>query len=935
MARQPAEPSGAMIEAAAGVQSLEALAGILRDLRRRHARTQRDSSLTYRELAERTGWSQAAIAEYFTARTLPPTDRFDALLEVLGASPRELRALAEARDRVEENQRRAKGRRPRGTASFAGDPGPSPGQNAGQSPVRAGTMRQLPADTALFTGRGGELGQLLALAERAQAGTAPGTAVITAVDGMGGVGKTALAIHAGHRLAERFPDGQLFLDLYGFADERPPCEPGEALAALLGALGVAPGLLPAHVDARAALYRDRLAGTRTLVILDNAFDEEQVRALLPASTGCLVLVTSRRRLKALDDAVPLPLGVLDLEEAVALLRQAARAGAEPALDARWEQVAEMCGRLPLALMIAGSLLRTGGRAWNLERLIDRLAPRRPGAELAGYTDETRSLTAVFDLSLRSLPEGEQELFRRLGLTPAAEIDAYAAAALLDADLDTAERRLERLAAHSLLIDVSPGRYRVHDLLYAHARARALAIDPPSERDAAIERLLHYWGYTAQSASRFVADTGRPAPAGRAPAESPAFADAAAARTWLRTERGNLDGAFDFARDRAGHTLALAAGLAEILRIDGPWTRALEIHRIAAEVARDAGRRADHATALADLGRVRHLTGDYPGAVDAHDQALQIRRALGDRLGEAYSLSGLGAAERATGVYTEALDAYLQALQIHRALGNRPGEAYALIDVGRIRQAIGDFPDAADAHGRALEIHRALGDRDGEAYALYALGRLRYAIGDYPAAVDAHHRALEIHRGLGNRLGEGNVLTELGRVRHATGDYGEAGDALTRALGIYRALGNRLGEAQALTELGRVRHATGDYDEAGDALILAMETYQVIGDRGDEAVAINYYAATLAATGRPAEALELYRQALAAHRELRKPDDEAASLEGIAEHHLAGGDTPGGTEYLYQALEIYERLGVAPDALRIRARLRGLESGPGELPGERR
>jgi DNA-binding SARP family transcriptional activator len=800
---------------------------------------------------------------------------------------------------------------------LAADPALAP------NPERTRKARQLPADTALFTGRTRELRRLMEAAEHARAGLAPGAVVITAIDGMGGVGKTALAIHAGHRLAEHFPDGQLFLDLYGFAEDRPPREPDEALAVLLAALGVPPEQLPAQVDARAALYRERLADTRTLVILDNAFDESQVRALLPAGAGCLVLVTSRRRLKALDDATPLTLGPLDRDEAVTLLRHGSRALAEPTPDARWEQVAELCGRLPLALLIAGALLRVGGRAWNLERLIDRFTRRPPGRELAGYADDTRNLTTVFDLSLRTLPEGERTLFHYLGLSPAVEIDAYAAAALLDADLDTAERRLERLADHSLLIGVSPGRYRIHDLVHAHARASGLTSVPQSEHDAAIGRLLSYWVHTAQTASALMTGMRTQAPKEPIPTASPELGDDEAARAWLRTERGNLDAAFDHVQGRNRHTIALAAGLAAILRIDGPWTRALEIHRIAVDAAEHAGHPADHAAALADLGWARQLVGDFSGATEVHTRALELHRELGDLLGEANALSNLGMAMRGTGNYPGAADLYARSLELHQALGNRTGEADALIELGRLRQAIGDYAGAAEGASRALRIHRSLGDRNGEAQALFALGRVRYATGDFAEAAEAHTQALRIRRDGGNRLGEANALTELGRVRHATEDFIEAEHALTQALELYRVLGNRLGEAQALTELGRVRHTRGEHDQAGTTLTQAIEIYREIGDLGDEAVAMNYHAAVLAATGRRGRALALYRQALALHRELRKADDEAFSLEGIAEHYFATDDPVTGTEYLCQALEIYRRLGAAPDTARLETRLREL------------
>jgi hypothetical protein len=338
-------------------------------------------------------------------------------------------------------------------------------------------LRQLPADTALFTGRDDELDRLLALVERARSEGTPGTVVISAIDGMGGIGKTALAIRAAHRLAGRFPDGQLFIDLYGFTQGSDPHDPSDALVTLLSSLGVSPGRIPADLDARAALYRDRLAGSRTLILLDNAASEAQVRPLLPAAHTCLVLVTSRRRLKALDDALPLPLDVLAPGEAVALLRKAARLDDRPQDEPLLARVAELCGHLPLALLIAGALLRTGGNAWNLPVLIDRLAARQPGCELAGYTDEFRSVEAVFDLSYRNLPADQQLLFRRLGLLPGPEIDAHAAAALLATDLDNAGRLLQRLADHSLLAGARPGRYRLHDLVRAHARTVVVTLDP--------------------------------------------------------------------------------------------------------------------------------------------------------------------------------------------------------------------------------------------------------------------------------------------------------------------------------------------------------------------------------------------------------------------------------------------------------------------------
>jgi nucleoside phosphorylase/tetratricopeptide (TPR) repeat protein len=822
-------------------------------------------------------------------------------------------------------------------------------------------LRQLPADTALFTGRNDELDRLLALTEHAGYGDSPGTVVVCALEGMGGIGKTALAIRAAHRLAGRFPDGQLFIDLYGFTQGTAPRAPGDALATLLSSLGVPPGQIPADLDARAAFYRDRLAGTRTLILLDNAADEAQVRPLLPAADGCLVLITSRRRLKALDDALPVALDVLAPEEAVALLHKAARLDDRPRDEVLLARAAELCGRLPLALLIAGALLRTGGRAWNLPVLIDHLTARRPGRELAGYGDEARSLQAVFDLSYRTLSEEQRLLFRRLGLLPGPEIDAYAAAALLETDVDEADRLLHRLADHSLLAGAAPGRYRLHDLVRAHACSLAVTLDRGAERQAAQGRLLHYYAHTAQCASAPIARLPRPAPHGPAPA-APDLSDPQAARCWLRTEHPNLQAAHIHAnaQDLEGHAIALAAGLAEILQTDGPWTRALEIHEAAAEAAARRQQPTAHAAAMTDLGRMRFQTGEYPGAADALTSAVEVSHQTGDRLGEANALINLGRVRYHTGDIPKAADAFaraleiycrigdrlgeanaltdlgyvqhlaggdardgdsiLRALEIFRRLGNRLGEANALNDLGRVRYLSGDYPGATNAFTRALEISRQLGDRRGEANALNHLGRVRYRTGDYPEAMDADVQALEISRQLGNRLGEANALINLGRLWHATKDYSVAADALARALGIYRRIGARIGESGALNYLGQLRHATGDLPGAAHALAQALEMYRQIGDRTDECWVLTHYATTIAASGNRPRALALYQQALAMNSVLKHPANEALCLVGIGEHHLATGNPAQGIEHLRHALQIYQRIGMRPGIERVTARL---------------
>jgi tetratricopeptide (TPR) repeat protein len=819
--------------------------------------------------------------------------------------------------------------------------------------------RQLPAAPRHFIGRQGELDQLATLAQGSDAPA--GTVVISAIDGMAGIGKTALATHAAHRLVEAHPDGQLFLDLHGHTQGHPPRTAGQALTWLLQALGVPARQIPADEEQAAALYRQHLAGTRTLILLDNAASEAQVRPLLPGTGTCLVLITSRRRLKGLDDAHTLPLDVLPEAEAIALLRAVAGPDRIPADDPLSGEIAGLCGYLPLALRIAAALLRHRS-AWSLQHLAAQL--RDQHHRISALSDGERELAGVFDLSYTHLDVQQRTLFRRLGLIPGPDADAYAAAALMEVGPASATGLLENLVDHNLLSEHAPGRFRLHDLMRIHARSLA-GTDPAADREAALDRLLHFYAYPAQSVSLLIARHPRQPLDGAVPAHVPAMPDPEAARKWLRTERPNLEAAFTHARTRGLdlRAIALAAGLAEIMQADGPWTHALEFHQAAAQAADRLGDLPAHATALNDSGHVLQSIGDLAGSTKAHTRAreisralrdrlgeanaanqlgsvqyqlgddhgaavehlraLEMYRALGNRLGEANALNHLGCVHESLGAYAEAVEAHTRALEIFRALGNRLGEANTVFDLARAREATGDYAGAADAHTRALETYRALGSRLGEANALACLGVVWCKTGDFGKAADAHTRALETFCALGNRLGEANTLNNIALVWLKTGDHQKAEDALAQALEIFRALGDRLSEATVLSDLGRVWEATGDYARATEAHTRSLEIFRDLGNRSYEATVLNHYAAALAATGQRARALESYLEALAINRELNKPEHEAISLEGIAEHYIATGDIAEGTANLRHALEIYRRLGMNAETEHARSRLASL------------
>ncbi|SEM63409.1 AfsR/SARP family transcriptional regulator [Streptacidiphilus jiangxiensis] len=409
-------------------------------------------------------------------------------------------------------------RRPEAAGSGRrGGPGPDNRRGPGPSP------RQLPPDTGAFTGRSDEVARVVRLAERSGDGARAAVPAVCAIDGMGGVGKTSLALHCAHRLADRYPDGQLCLELHTHSAGVPPRGTAEALGLALSCLGFPPHAIPPGPDARAAAYRAALAGTRTLIVLDDVADEAQVRALLPGSAGCLVLVTSRRRLNGLDEADPLSLESLPAPDAMALFRATAGRELRTAEEALLAETVELCGRLPLAVRIAASLLRHR-RAWRLGDVLAELHTRQ--GDLEAFDDGSRNLAATFELSYRSLTPDQRTLFRRLGLVPGPDIDVHGAAALLAVPPGPVRRGLRELADRHLLAETAPDRFRLHDLLRDYARGRSRAEDDPAVCEAALDGLFDHYERAARAAGHRLrmVPGGEPPEARRSWAGGPEAAD---------------------------------------------------------------------------------------------------------------------------------------------------------------------------------------------------------------------------------------------------------------------------------------------------------------------------------------------------------------------------------------------------------------------------
>ena len=779
-----------------------------------------------------------------------------------------------------------------------------------QPPV---ALRTLPRDTAAFTGRTRELDRLVAAV--CETGTTGGVIGIHAVDGMAGIGKTTFAVHAAHQLAARFPDGLIFLRLHAHTAGQQPVDPAEALATLLLTTGVAPQQIPPGLETRSAAWRGHLAGKKVLLVLDDAAGSDQVRPLLPGSAGCLVLITSRRRLTALE-AAPISLGTLPPGEAADLfVRLAARPGLQPA-DAAVAEVARLCGYLPLAIRLVAAGLRHHP-AWTVTDLAAELATARD--RLAAMQAEDVSVAAAFDLSYQDLTAGLQRLFRRLGLHPGADIDAYAAAALDDTGLQATRRRLGELYHQNLIGEPARGRYRLHDLLRQYAQARA-ADDGPADNQAAIGRLLDYYLHTAATAGQHVA--WRPSIAGSppprpAPALAPELRTAEEAIAWLGTERANLHACAGYAAAHGClvHAVRIPAAMSGFLHTQGHWNEAVTLGQAALTAARTARDRHGQAWTLNQLGVVQMLTGDYPAATASLTRALQLSRDLGDRHGQAWALNQLGVVQWRTGDYPAAAASLTRALQLSRDLGDRHGQAWTLNDLAEAQQRTGNYPAATASLTQALELSRDLGDRRGQAWTLEGLGVVQQRTGDYPAAAASLTRALELFRDLGDRHGQAWTLEGLGVVQRRTGDYPAAAASLTGGLQLFRDLGDRRGQSWALHDLGVVQRRTGDYPAAAASLTRALELFRDLGDRHGQAGASINLGELLVLSSAYREARGYFAQALSIARDINTPVEEARALEGIGRCHVQEGNPGQGAADLQQALAIYRRIG-APEAQRV-------------------
>ncbi|WSA17512.1 tetratricopeptide repeat protein [Streptosporangium subroseum] len=773
----------------------------------------------------------------------------------------------------------------------------------------------LPGDIYTFTGRTMELDQLIS--ERAR----EDVVTVLAIDGMAGVGKTALAVHLAHRLADEYPDGSLYLNLYGHDARRESMDPATALDRLLRILGVPVSRIPNSLDERAAVWRTELTHRRMLIVLDDAIGHDQISHLLPGAPGCLVMVTSRRRLAGLDDVRSLSLDVLPPEDGAALFGRVV--GAQRTLQADdVALVVRLCGYLPLAIQLVGNRFRHRP-AWDVADLAGLLG--RADRRLIEIRAENREITAAFELSFHCLDENQQQAFWRLGLHPGADLTSESASALLEFSQADAEKFLDDLLDYHLIAEPRRGRYRFHDLIREYARLLS-GQEPESRRAEVFQRILDHYLLLADTADRLLYPhrTRSLIEVSGLPHLRSGIGTADQALAWMNAEMDNLLLAARYAANHGWmkHTVLFAHVLSRHLDMWGHWAEGGDLHTHAVAVGREAGDQPGTARALADLSVVRWRTGQYDEALRLATEALVIQRALNDEWAIADLLDHSGLVHWHRSEFDLALGYFEQALHLRREIADRHGQADSLNHIAIVHWHRGNYTEAAQRLREAFTLYQQDGDRRGQQVTLNNIGDIEIRLGNYAAALGHYEESASFNP----HMGPQNEAIWLNNVANAYQHMDRHADALEcyrKALKAYRDIGDRRCEADALNNIGSCYARMG---KNGEALIHHHQALNIsieISERYEESRALFNIGTLNRRANRYEAALVYYEKALHLTRAIGDVYQEARTLDEMGVTLACTGEEGRARESWRLALGLYEPLGVR-EAEAVRTRLGGWE-----------
>jgi DNA-binding SARP family transcriptional activator len=810
---------------------------------------------------------------------------------------------------------------------------------------------ELPHDAAGFAGRTDELARLHALLSPAEGRGPANTVVISAIGGAAGIGKTALAVHWAHQVRDRFPDGQLYVNLHGFDHDRQPLTSNEALELLLRSLGLEASAIPLDGEAQARVYRTLLAGRRLLVLLDNAASAEQIRPLLPGSPSCCVVVTSRNRLGDLvarDGAHALPLDLLLPDEARALLSQALDADRLSADPLAVDELIRLCGSLPLALRVAAARLAGDPGL----RPADLVAELSEGNRLEALQPEgvgNSPLRTAFSASYRVLAPAARRLFRLLGLFPGSEFTAEVAAALLDVPLPQARRLIGTLVTAHLIEPATVGRYRFHDLLREYAQDRAQAGETAVDRDAALERVLTWYLHAARTASGtcFFSDL----PGNLASGCRPDVQFATGAERWLEAERANLLALINHAGRRGPRPVSwhLASALFGYFWIHLPRAMWQATAETALEAATAEGDLYGQAAMHGSLGVVHWDRGHARQAMEHHTRVLDVSRELGWAVGEALALGGRAFVEWSQARLDRAYEDFSAGLRITGEARNRYLEVFGLVgfgftcrDLGRLREAadhlelviirnreiswwhdslalqvlggvyweLGRLADGLDVLGPEVAADER-GYRNGRAMMLDAVAKINIDLGRRDEALIQAERAFAMVNDAGRPWIQAGILNTVAAAHRKLGRLDRSVDVAGQALKLAREARSRRAESDSLLELAlgleQLDRNESARSHAEEALRLARDhSFRVV-----EGQALTVLCELAVSESAHATAAALGREALAVHRTTGHQLGEARTLAALScSLHKSGGTAAGPMRQ--QALGVYSRVGVPPE-----------------------